>query len=634
MRFAIAAATLLVAAASFLALAHGDEPAPAAVFQVDQLPAPTPFRPKKPDALLYTANDAVRASAVDAQELAKAVDPDSLGFIRYQSIANIPGEFRNDYKAVFDLTLNRLNRTINLVQSTRVGPDGILLRFSLYDLGIDPKEYDRLANVDPYFHQKFVRKKLPLTFLGAPVPPPPGPMGPPASMAGPPTRPTLAGVMRPVRTPTETVPWPGGKWPEDKKDYPPGSFTYEHSADAVKKCVELNPGHPVWTVPAVPPGLALVPTPDLPAYDPAHDKVEVTPAALWLDPKAVATLVELLGTKAPVLRADWFIVTATLPPFYYDLLGLKTLKDAQKLGALDPYVAEVSETRATVVLSGSGGLCRRVARNNRILKRFKTAWGRWWETDDFKTSIARQNVINNFLTDERDGGEFVFSLPAGLDGYFLVNANGDRVDEVPIEIAVDSLADDTRVRTGRSCIWCHTQGIQPFKSDFQLQLDPGGLDDLLFRYKDHLAPRYAAAVGDPKKAAALARDVKRVFGVADFRALVQEDNRPYAAAIRRVANLSAPAAAGLYKSVYDKYAEANLDLEDLVYEAGAPAADVQAAIRVRLNGDNNGVLLRQLKLPPLPIRRDQWEENYADFMTRLAAWMEAKRQLQRVGSVP
>jgi serine/threonine-protein kinase len=64
------------------------------------------------------------------------------------------------------------------------------------------------------------------------------------------------------------------------------------------------------------------------------------------------------------------------------------------------------------------------------------------------------------------GGEIIFNLPNGLQGYLLVNAKGHRIDEGPIEVVTDSLrtAGTAKVVNGVSCMACHKNGmISEFK---------------------------------------------------------------------------------------------------------------------------------------------------------------------------
>lgn len=495
---------------------------------------------------LYSPNDASRAVAADAAALASVLVPEELYAIRYLSMANIPSEQRKLYAARVAFLVNSLSRKANMTIPARIGPDGIVIRVNLRDYGIDPAVWDRMGDVEPYFHEQ-----------------------------------VLASLLR-VRTALKTTKvikiWPGGYVPNGEY-WPPGTQYYgedevalEQSKETVKSEKKLG-------------------------------------FASWLDPKDSSFLLTTLQTRTPIVRADWFLANASLPPFYYDLLKIKTLDDVKELALFDERAKKVLEVRATVVSSGKKA--RKVGRNNRILFRFGTAYGAWWQTLDYLESVGEKNVINNFLTEKFDGGEIIFTLPNGLQGYFLIDGKNKRVDEVPIGIATDELAQDKRVRCGRSCIWCHTQGIQPFDSSFKLTVGQKDLVDL------------GLNDGDPKKSADLSRKIREVFEDPDFGLIVKTDNVRYANAIRAVTGTSAPSNAALFLQVYDRYAELELDAEDLVYESGVSDLDVQAAIKTKIDGSNSGVLLQRLL--NLPIRRDHWEESHGEFMRRVTAWQAVRR---------
>ncbi len=117
-----------------------------------------------------------------------------------------------------------------------------------------------------------------------------------------------------------------------------------------------------------------------------------------------------------------------------------------------------------VRIGGSG-----VARNNRIawiapvLTRINAIYG---ETFDVTKTAGKRDLEENAFTDQdrdkrrvfRDGGELLFSLPAG-DGNatLLINKDGDRVEFVPNDIATNQMdARDRRVRNGpMACGACH-----------------------------------------------------------------------------------------------------------------------------------------------------------------------------------
>src|SRR5262249_11931257 len=68
------------------------------------------------------------------------------------------------------------------------------------------------------------------------------------------------------------------------------------------------------------------------------------------------------------------------------------------------------------------------------------------------------------LTDntfQHAGGEAIFNLPNGLQGYVLINANNERLDKANTAIVSDPKRPDRAVEAGVSCIACHARGINP-----------------------------------------------------------------------------------------------------------------------------------------------------------------------------
>ena len=69
---------------------------------------------------------------------------------------------------------------------------------------------------------------------------------------------------------------------------------------------------------------------------------------------------------------------------------------------------------------------------------------------------------DNFF--QHAGGEVIFNLPNGLQGYVLVNAVNQRIDKGPTAIVSDAKRPDRAVEVGISCLACHAGGIN-FKDD-------------------------------------------------------------------------------------------------------------------------------------------------------------------------
>jgi len=341
-------------------------------------------------------------------------------------------------------------------------------------------------------------------------------------------------------------------------------------------------------------------------YYVAEAKKKYQVAAPWIDATASGYLMTTLQTNFPVLRADWFIANVSLEPFYSDFLKLKSLDDIKNLAAFDKR-AERKETKGTIVFSGTDGHCPRVARNNRVLAYRPTFQGYFWETYDFKTSIGAQNVIRNFslyLSDGktiRDAAEYIFSLPNGLQGYSITDGKDKPIAAGDPNIVNDPTATDTLVKNARSCIVCHTEGINQFSSHFQKQIGyRPDQADLGFYDKD------------PERAAELRRQVLDVFGITDFPKLIGINNKLYREAILACNRREPTENAALFANIYNTYVEDRLDTRRVCYELGMTEQELQAVIGLRINGSSDPVLIQSLLKPPISIRRDQFEEAFGN----------------------
>ena len=104
-----------------------------------------------------------------------------------------------------------------------------------------------------------------------------------------------------------------------------------------------------------------------------------------------------------------------------------------------------------------------VSNHNRVVERHASRYGAYWKSYDFAGSKNERNIFTHPLSFKHDGGEIIFSLPNGLQAYFLVDANGQRLNAAPIDIVSNPAASDPTVRNGLSCIGCHTEGMKEFE---------------------------------------------------------------------------------------------------------------------------------------------------------------------------
>ncbi len=168
------------------------------------------------------------------------------------------------------------------------------------------------------------------------------------------------------------------------------------------------------------------------------------------------------GTAIPHIRADWFVFAASRPPLYHDVLELpKTDLELEKLLHIDVLENIRTEEVARAAFNGSG-----VSGNNRLIERHKASYGAYWKSYDFNGNTGKKSLFERPLGPgkadsqfQHDGGEIIFSLPNGLQAYFLTGPNGERIDKGPIEVVSDPLQKDRKVVNGVSCMRCHFAGM-------------------------------------------------------------------------------------------------------------------------------------------------------------------------------
>jgi mono/diheme cytochrome c family protein len=160
------------------------------------------------------------------------------------------------------------------------------------------------------------------------------------------------------------------------------------------------------------------------------------------------------GTEIPYIQADWLIAHASRPPLYYDVLEVPT--DINQL-ALDQGV-DVQQDIDDAQVARAGFNRSGVSLNNRVIERHEQpgSGGAFWLSYDFAGSVDQQNIFAHPVDFQQNGGEGFFNLPNGLQAYFILNANFDRLDEAPTNIVTDPDNRTGAVEAGLSCMGgCH-----------------------------------------------------------------------------------------------------------------------------------------------------------------------------------
>ena len=177
-----------------------------------------------------------------------------------------------------------------------------------------------------------------------------------------------------------------------------------------------------------------------------------------------------IKTDVPSVHIDWFIATASSPPLYNELLDLP-LTDRELEERLDVDVVGNLMNARGIRVWRAGFNNSGVSTNNRAVERHTSRYGAYWKSYDFAGSVSTQNIFVHPFDFTHDGGEIIFNLPNGLQGYHLVDSAGFSLPEAPISIVSNPAASDPTVRNGISCIGCHTEGMKTFEDQVRAVIE-------------------------------------------------------------------------------------------------------------------------------------------------------------------
>ncbi len=295
-----------------------------------------------------------------------------------------------------------------------------------------------------------------------------------------------------------------------------------------------------------------------------------------------------MNCDVPSVHIDWFLATASLPPLYHDLLSLP-LTDRELETRLEVDVTQNLRNAPGVRVWRAGTNDSGVSNHNRVIERHTSRYGAYWKSYDFAGSVGTQNIFTYPLNFTHDGGEVIFNLPNGLQGYYLANASGFRLDDAPINIVSNPAASDPTVRNGLSCLGCHTDGMKTFEDQVRSVIE------------SNATPAYDKAQALRLYAEQSTLDV-----------LVQEDTDRYKAALA--------ATGGAFGDIepISRFHEAFEGSVDAAYAAavvGLETAAFQEKIRENIGLQNAGLLV--LEGENGSMKRDAWTSRFRDVIFAL-----------------
>ena len=167
------------------------------------------------------------------------------------------------------------------------------------------------------------------------------------------------------------------------------------------------------------------------------------------------------GRPILYVRGDWLVSTATQPPLYEDLLGLPRTLPAPD-GLEGKFRVGGKAARAAFADSKMSGGPQLVERRD------SDTGGAYWRTFDGGGAKDVRGLVRLPLADR--GGLMLFSLPNGLNGYYIAESvpdeNGKRLVRLaasaPVEWVSDPNAADRVAQNGLSSSAYHERGVETF----------------------------------------------------------------------------------------------------------------------------------------------------------------------------
>lgn len=480
------------------------------------------------------------------------------------------------FARVFTFHVNSLSRESDLVVPQQVRPD--LWRVDIRDYGWNKGNFDKLAEVDPYFHQKLQAVLVP----------------------------TVVTVGTQVVT---AVACQACFWGQNTKifgEINAGTAFEVRGIDGDLVMFDSDQGQlgvPFSAVQILQSGSNVQ---KVTGQKPQN----IAATAQWLPAATMGELISLTQNQAPLLRADWFFAQTCRQidlnnlqvVGYYDFLGIKTEKDVEELAGLDRKLVEKLRRERRAIIPDSD-----VTLHNRQIAADQDGY---WESLDVESNQGNANAKRQLDKDYVPvAKEVYFRLPNGLWGLAAINAkNGQVAASVPDTIAADkkSTSNDHRIQASLGCVRCHVEGLRP-------------LDDWARKF-------YAAPPGDVKLVALEYERLRRLkqLYLGPLQDRYDDDQRFYARTLMRLVGWTPKEMANAYAAAWVSYAETPVTGQQLARELGTDYDAMIAALKRYVapsayggGGSQDPVVTEFLKKPEFPNRREYIEETYILFQFAL-----------------
>lgn len=349
------------------------------------------------------------------------------------------------------------------------------------------------------------------------------------------------------------------------------------------------------------------------------------------------SLAKATQTQLPIMRVDWFMSNGARPKVYNRLMKLPTnIAELEKRFGVP---VEQNIERRRIVRAGFADGSSGVSDHNRMLERHDMPFGGYyWKSYDFAGDVGRQ-VLKRFPAGpegirlkaglqpfEHDGGEMIFSLPNGMQGYYLSTNKGDQLDIGPTAIVSfrkRPIGKGVEIINARSCFDCHFDGILSKRDQLREHIETSTLFS-----KDQQDELLAIYVPQEELNEVYKRDTDRFVAALDRLGITE----PTAGGGKT--SLKAPGGAEIFTYFADKY-EDELNFEQLAAEFDMTPEEFSSDIRrltdvnaLRIGLDWVATLEAGATIPRVEV-----EEQYAFMLQPLLQLEPLKRGVNPDGAV-
>jgi len=164
------------------------------------------------------------------------------------------------------------------------------------------------------------------------------------------------------------------------------------------------------------------------------------------------------GTDVAVLSVDGLTETAAFGALYYALINVDVNQPLATFIS-DQLGIDVAANLADGDVVRAGTTQSDLSRQDRVLERhdIEDRPGAFWQSFDFEADVVNSSIFVDPFDFVVGGTEAIFSLPNGMLGFIIADAN-DVIQEES-NILLDTFANDYVARTAVSCSGCHSRGF-------------------------------------------------------------------------------------------------------------------------------------------------------------------------------